>query len=200
MKTLPLYKKILYSFLFFPQIVFAGNQQYEELKEQTKNLMSQSIADTIPKISSFDSIEEERLWILQMSKRLNKFVKSDDEKISLLKTIHYESTRAGLDPVLILGLLEVESGFKKYAFSSVGARGYMQVMPFWIDLIGDKKQNLFFMRTNLRYGCTILKHYLDIEKGNMFMALGRYNGSRGKSEYPNAVINSMNQFKKDLIK
>lgn len=116
----------------------------------------------------------------------------------MLKAVHYEATRAGLDPILVLGLMQVESGFKKYAYSSVGARGYMQVMPFWVDLIGKKDHNLFHLRTNLRYGCTILRHYLDIEKGNMSRALGRYNGSLGKSEYPNAVFFAATQFRKEL--
>lgn len=105
----------------------------------------------------------------------------------LLRAVHYEATRAGLDPQLVLGLIQVESGFKKYALSTAGARGYMQVMPFWAKLIGNEESNLFHMRTNLRFGCTILRHYLDIEKGDLFRALGRYNGSLGKAEYPNLV-------------
>lgn len=190
-------KKLLFSF-FGISISFyshAGNQQYELLKDETRTLMSQSVADTPPKFSSFDNPLEEKMWLSHMSERLSRSIKDEHERVLLLKTIHYEATRAGLDPILILGLMKIESGFKKYAFSSVGARGYMQVMPFWVDLIGDKKQNLFYMRTNLRYGCTILKHYLEIERGNLFMALGRYNGSRGKSEYPNAVFGAMKQFK-----
>jgi soluble lytic murein transglycosylase-like protein len=101
--------------------------------------------------------------------------------------VHYEATRAGLDPHLVLGLIEVESGFRKYAVSKSGARGYMQVMPFWTKAIGAGEQNLFHLRTNLRYGCTILRHYLDVEKGDLYRALGRYNGSLGKPEYPNMV-------------
>jgi soluble lytic murein transglycosylase-like protein len=101
--------------------------------------------------------------------------------------VHYEATRAGLDPQLVLGLIEVESGFKKYAVSRVGARGYMQVMPFWVKYIGANDHNLFHLRTNLRYGCTILRHYVDIEKGDLYRALGRYNGSLGRPEYPNLV-------------
>lgn len=109
------------------------------------------------------------------------------ERIEFLKTVYYEAQRAGLDPQLVLGLIQVESGFRKYAVSSVGARGLMQVMPFWVRQIGTPDQNLFHLRTNLRYGCTILRHYLDIEKGDLFRALGRYNGSLGKPEYPNAI-------------
>ena len=109
-------------------------------------------------------------------------------RIDFLKTVHYEATRAGLDPQMVLGLIQVESGFKKYAVSYAGARGYMQIMPFWADLIGNgNARSLFDMRVNIRMGCVILRHYLDIENGDLYMALGRYNGSRGKPEYPNAV-------------
>lgn len=105
-----------------------------------------------------------------------------------LRTVHYEASRAGLDPQMVLGLIQVESGFKKYAVSSVGARGFMQVMPFWVRSIGAKDHNLFLLRTNLRYGCTILRHYVDIERGDLYRALGRYNGSLGRPEYPNMVL------------
>jgi soluble lytic murein transglycosylase-like protein len=101
--------------------------------------------------------------------------------------VHYEATRAGLDPQLVLSVIQVESNFRKYAVSTAGARGYMQVMPFWVDLIGTKDHNLFHLRTNLRYGCLILRHYLDIEHGNLTRALGRYNGSLGQSWYPDMV-------------
>jgi soluble lytic murein transglycosylase-like protein len=122
-----------------------------------------------------------------MSARLEKRIANREYRIELLRTVHYEATRAGLDPQLVLGLMQVESGFRKYAVSSAGARGYMQVMPFWVKLIGRPDDNLFHLRTNLRYGCTILRHYLDIEKGDLFRALGRYNGSLGQPEYPNMV-------------
>ncbi len=104
-----------------------------------------------------------------------------------LTSVHYEATRAGLDPQMVLGLIEVESGFRKYAISNAGARGYMQVMPFWVEQLGTQEQDLFHLRTNLRYGCTILRHYLDIENGNLYRALGRYNGTLGRPEYPNRV-------------
>ena len=150
--------------LIFPIFSYAGNQQYENLKAETQQLMSHMISDSPPTISSFDNKNEEILWINSMKKHLVKFSRNIDDSDNLLKTIHYESTRAGLDPVLVLGLIQVESGFKKYSLSEVGARGYMQVMPFWVDVIGKKDHNLFHLRTNLRYGCTILRHYLDIEK------------------------------------
>lgn len=126
-------------------------------------------------------------WLGEMSRRLEKRIPNRDYRIDLLRSVHYEATRAGLDPQLVLGLIQVESAFRKYAVSSAGARGYMQVMPFWLKVIGSPEDSLFDLRTNLRYGCTILRHYLDIEKGDLYRALGRYNGSLGKAEYPNLV-------------
>jgi soluble lytic murein transglycosylase-like protein len=125
-----------------------------------------------------------------MSRRLEKRMPDRHARIDFLKTVYYEAQRAGLDPQLVLGLIQVESGFNKYAVSSAGARGYMQIMPFWVNLIGSKDHNLFHLRTNLRFGCTILRHYLDIEKGDLFRALGRYNGSLGQPDYPNLVRNA----------
>lgn len=180
--------------LSISNVSYAGNQQYEKLKDETRQMMSRMVADQPPKVSSFDSPLEEQQWVNSMSKHLNRFVKSKEESDMLLKAVHYEAVRAGLKPELILGLMQVESGFKKYAYSSVGARGYMQIMPFWTGLIGDETHDLFHLRTNLRYGCTILRHYLDLEHGNLFRALGRYNGSTGQAQYPNAVTGAMNQF------
>jgi soluble lytic murein transglycosylase-like protein len=108
-----------------------------------------------------------------------------------LQTVWYESQRAGLEPALVLGLIQVESGFRKFAISSAGARGFMQVMPFWTRVLAqDDASVLFQAQTNLRFGCVILRHYLDLEKGNLALALGRYNGSRGRMDYPNAVISA----------
>ena len=190
----------MYKYLVFLSLLFCCNfptyssQQYEVLKEETKQLMSQMVADRPPNFSSFSNSEHEKKWVALNETNIKKYISDESERHLLLKTIHYEASRAGLEPRLVLGLIMVESGFKKYAFSSVGARGYMQIMPFWIKLIGNDKQNLFHLRTNLRYGCTILRHYLDIEKGNLFRALGRYNGSLGKAQYPNAVFSSMKYF------
>jgi soluble lytic murein transglycosylase-like protein len=128
-----------------------------------------------------------------MHVRLRKKLDDPILREDLLKTARYEAQRAGLDPQLVLALIEVESGFRQYAISHVGARGLMQVMPFWTRVIGDgNPSTLFNMRSNIRYGCVILRHYLDIEKGNVFRALGRYNGSLGKAEYPNLVLGAMN--------
>lgn len=122
--------------------------------------------------------------------RLKNRMPETEERKAFLMTVHYEATRAGLDPELVLSIIQVESNFRKYAVSSAGARGYMQVMPFWVDLIGNPEHNLFHLRVNLRYGCTILRHYLDLEQGDYFRALGRYNGSLGKAGYPNLVFDT----------
>jgi len=122
-----------------------------------------------------------------MSKRLEQRIPDRTQRTEFLTTVHYEAISAGLDPQLVLALIHIKSDFRKYAISNAGARGYMQVMPFWIDIIGQPQHNLFALRTNLRYGCVILRHYLDFEKGDTFRALGRYNGSAGKPEFSNLV-------------
>ena len=131
-----------------------------------------------------------------MSERLKRRKSELHTRVEFLETLWYESKRKGLEPALVLGLIQVESAFRKYAISRVGARGYMQVMPFWARLIGDgDAAKLFHMQTNLRFGCVILRHYLDIERGDLFLALGRYNGSRGRSEYPGAVFAARRQWR-----
>ena len=167
----------------------AGAGQVEEpLSNSVRSLMRQSISDSAAPRLMFTSAEEGRLWLDAMSKRLEKRMPDEIQRRDFLQTVHYEATRAGLDPQLVLGLIQVESNFNKYAVSVSGARGYMQVMPFWVKTIGAKQHNLFHMRLNLRYGCTILRHYLDIERGDLYRALGRYNGSLGKARYPNLVL------------
>ena len=165
----------------------AGNQVYEPLAASVQAALHAAVADQAPLDPSFERSPERGRWLAEMSRRLAKRIPDETYRSELLRAIHYEATRAGLDPQLVLGLIQVESGFKKYALSSAGARGYMQVMPFWVKLIGNQESNLFHMRTNLRFGCTILRHYLDIERGDLFRALGRYNGSLGRPEYPNMV-------------
>lgn len=169
-------------------ICFAGNQREEPLSNSVKALMQKSISDLGSPKLIFASQEEGNAWLADMSQRLQKRMPDQSYREDFLRSVHYEATRAGLDPQLVLGLIQVESGFKKYAFSSVGARGYMQVMPFWVKSIGNPEHNLFHLRLNLRYGCTILRHYLDIERGDLYRALGRYNGSLGKPQYPNLVV------------
>ena len=165
----------------------AGAQKYEPLSASVQAALYKAVSDSRPQVSSFKTPLEAADWLGEMSRRLEKRIPDREYRIDLLRSVHYEATRAGLDPQLVLGLIQVESGFRKYAVSSAGARGYMQVMPFWVKLIGRPDDSLFELRTNLRYGCTILRHYLDIEKGDLYRALGRYNGSLGKPEYPNMV-------------
>ncbi|MEW5789531.1 MAG: lytic transglycosylase domain-containing protein [Pseudomonadota bacterium] len=165
----------------------AGAQKYEPLSASVRSQLSKAVADSAVEKAAFAESPQVQAWLAEMSRRLEKRIPDPEYRRDFLNTVHYESIRAGLDPELVLGLIEVESGFRKYAVSSATAQGYMQVMPFWTKLIGTQDQNLFHLRTNLRYGVTILRHYLDIERGDLFRALGRYNGSLGKPEYPNMV-------------
>ena len=182
-------KKVL-SFCLFAVLsahVFAGAQKEEALSASVQSSMARSIEDGIQPRLVFDNPAIGQVWLNDMSNRLAKKLPDEFMRRKLLTSIQYEATRAGLDPQMVLGLINVESGFNRYAISPVGARGLMQVMPFWQRQIGNAQQNLFDMNTNLRYGCTILRYYLDVENGDLFRALGRYNGSLGRPEYPNMV-------------
>ncbi len=169
------------------QTALAGAQVYTPLSASVRAVMQRSVSDKAAPKLVFETQYEADFWLSEMSRRLQKRIPDAKKRMDFLRTVHYEATRAGLEPELVLGLIQVESAFNKYAVSRVGARGFMQVMPFWVKELGTKEHNLFHLRTNLRYGCTILRHYLDIEKGDLFRALGRYNGSLGKSKYPNLV-------------
>ncbi len=173
--------------LVFATNAWAGAQIYTPLSASVRAVLQQSVSDQAAPKLAFASSYEADSWLNDMSRRLAKRLPDRNYRIDFLNTVYYEATRAGLDPQLVLGLIEVESGFKKYAVSPAGARGYMQVMPFWVNEIGTTGQDLFHLRINLRYGCTILRHYLDMEKGDLYRALGRYNGSLGRPEYPNMV-------------
>lgn len=168
----------------------AGRQQYEPLSASVRTALVASLTDRGPPEPRFTSLDERVGWLSAMSELLpRRWQATYEQRMDFLNTLRYEAQRAGLDPQLVLGLIEVESNFRKYAVSSAGARGYMQVMPFWTELIGDgDPSRLFDARMNLRYGCLILRHYLDIERGDLYRALGRYNGSLGRPEYPNAVL------------
>jgi len=170
----------------------AGAQQYEPLADAVRSALASQIADTQPPIRRFDAAaqrERYERWLAEMSHRLQARLPEPRSRSDLLQCLDYECTRAGLDRQMVLGLIQVESNFRKYAISDAGARGLMQVMPFWTTLVGDGNvRRLFEMRTNLRYGCVILRHYLDAERGDLFRALGRYNGSLGQAAYPNAVL------------
>lgn len=163
-----------------------GQQQLDpELREALK--LAASAAD------SFEDRFDAEVWLTDMSRRLERQVKDPDERLKILTRVHYEAARAELPPELVLAVIEVESNFDRYAVSVAGALGLMQVMPFWLDEIGRPDDNLLHIDTNLRYGCTILRFYLDKEKGDLRRALGRYNGSLGKRKYPNKVIDKLSR-------
>ena len=171
----------------------AGAQAEEALAPSVVTVLSQAISDR-PVPAGWEERPDARAWIADMDKRLAPRVPDGEERRDMLRTVHYEAVRAGLDPQLVMAVIHHESGFKKYAVSVADARGYMQVMPFWTRLIGSSGQNLFHLRTNLRYGCVILRHYIDRESGDLYRALGRYNGSLGRPEYPTAVISAMQRY------
>lgn len=181
-----------------PRVARAGAQAEEPLADSIRTALSAAIGSSAPPKPSFGDIEQRLAylrWLGAMSDRLKKRKSEAHVRLEFLETLWYESARAGLDPALVLGLVQVESGFRKYVISSAGARGYMQVMPFWTRVIGDgDPARLFHMQTNLRFGCVILRHYMAIERGDLFLALGRYNGSRGRAEYPNAVFAARRQW------
>ncbi len=176
----------------WPWAAHAGGQLEEPLIDSVRTALSTAIAFHAPPELEFPSTEARLAylrWLNAMSPRLVRRKPELQQRVEFLQTLWYETRRAGLDVSLVLGLIQVESAFRRFAISRVGARGYMQVMPFWARLIGDGDVGkLFVMQTNLRFGCVILRHYLDREKGDLFLALGRYNGSRGKAEYPSAVF------------
>jgi soluble lytic murein transglycosylase-like protein len=174
-----------------PTAARAGAQVEEALAANVQNALHRSVSDYPAPHLVFATDVEGWAWLADMSSRLATRVPDWPTRRDFLVTVQYEASRAGLDPQLVLGLIQYESNFRKYAVSTAGARGYMQVMPFWVRQIGDPEHDLFTLRTNLRYGCTILRHYLDVESGDLFRALGRYNGSLGRPEYPNGVLAAM---------
>jgi soluble lytic murein transglycosylase-like protein len=180
---------------------YAGKQAEEPVADAVRVSLAHAIADkTVPRYVPRDESDSHRYqyWLKNADARLaarrkdlSSFARSD-----LLETVYYEAMRAGLEPALVLGLMQVESNFRTFAISSADARGLMQVMPFWTKLVGDGNlSRLFDSNINMRYGCSIYRHYLTIEKGNHYRALGRYNGSLGKPEYPNAVLAAWKQWK-----
>jgi soluble lytic murein transglycosylase-like protein len=174
------------------EAVLAGAQQYEVLSNEVRGALRASIESARPPRTPFDSPAAHLTylrWLSDTSARLSEKQPNYQLRVELLDTVYYEAKRAGLEPELILGLIQVESNFRKFAVSGAGARGLTQVMPFWSDLIGDgDPSKLFNVHVNIRFGCVILRHYLDIEHGNLYRALGRYNGSTGQPEYPTLVL------------
>jgi soluble lytic murein transglycosylase-like protein len=181
----PLFWMALLAILTSSSAYSSNSEQDSELRQ----LLQEAVASEVGFNNRFDA----EVWLLDMSKRLEQFVPETKPRISLLKQLHYEATRVSLPPELVLALIEVESHFDQYAISSSGARGLMQIMPFWLNEIGISDNNLFRVRTNLRMGCTILRYYMDIESNDITRALARYNGSLGKPDYPNKVIGALNQ-------
>lgn len=180
-------------FLIFYSTIILADQRYDVLTASTTTVTQPTISDWAVTRHQFLAAVNDAAWLRTMGERLKKRIPDQQERNDFLSTVYYEATRAGLDPQLVLSVIQVESNFRKYAISSAGARGYMQIMPFWVNTIGTEEHNLFHLRVNLRYGCTILRHYLDIEQGNYFRALGRYNGSLGKATYPQRVFDVWNK-------
>ncbi len=160
-------------------------------RERPDDTLRQILVEAIESSDSFSDRFDAEVWLTDMSSRLQKRVEDPEERLKILKTVHYEARRAGLEPELVLALIEVESNYDRFAISTAGAQGLMQIMPFWLDEIGHPEDNLFHIGTNIRLGCTILSYYRKREKGNLFRALARYNGSVGKSWYPNRVYRAL---------
>ena len=184
-RTHSLITAIVLSTLLMAGTALSQGQPDAELREVLRAAASES--------ESFTDRFHAEVWLTDMSHRLERQVKNPEERIKILKLVHLEANRAELAPELVLAVIETESNFDRYAISVAGAIGLMQIMPFWLDEIGRPNDNLLHVETNLRYGCTILKFYLDKEKGDLRRALGRYNGSLGKRKYPNKVIDKLSK-------
>jgi len=189
-----IYHLTVIAMLFAPALAHAGAQIYEPMSASVRAALHKAVSDQAVPYLAFTNESEGIAWLSAMSQRLARRFPDRRVREELLVTVHYEAKRAGLDPQMVLGLIQVESAFRKYAVSTAGARGLMQVMPFWVGVIGSNEDNLFHLRTNLRFGCVIMRHYLDIEKGDLFRALGRYNGSLGRPEYPNMVLHAWQEW------
>ncbi|MFO3797740.1 MAG: transglycosylase SLT domain-containing protein, partial [Anaerolineales bacterium] len=169
------------------QLEVPGTQQVIAMSANLRASLQGPLADMAVTRTAFNNADEERAWLSDMSRRLSMYMPDEAERFKFLKTLHWEASRAGVDPQLMLGLIEIESKFRKFYVSPRGARGYMQVMPYWVEKIGTPDHNLFELRTNLRYGALILRHYIDFERGDLFLALGHYD-SGGRPGYPNLVV------------
>ena len=178
-------------------VAHAGSQLEEPLIDSVRSALSAAVRNAAPPVPEFPHVQAQthyQSWLQGMRGRLKGRRPEVDDWQDFLQTVWYEAKRAGLDVSLVLGLIQVESNFRQHAVSSAGARGYMQVMPFWVGNIGAPDHDLFHLRLNLRYGCTILRHYLDIEHGDLYRALGRYNGSLGQSQYPTMVVGAWRRY------
>jgi soluble lytic murein transglycosylase-like protein len=177
---------ILLTILAFFSVALISNSAFalKKVDPTLKKALAKAVADA----KSFDDEVEAQVWLVDMSARLKRYIKDPQERLTLLRMVHQEATRADLSPELVISVIHVESAFNAYAVSYVGAQGLMQVMPFWKKELGRKDDNLINAAINLRYGCTILKHYLKREKGDWTRALARYNGSLGRTKYPEKVM------------
>jgi len=175
--------------ILLPLLYLAQGPALASTDPELRRLLKEAIESDSGFVDRFDA----QVWLLDMSRRLEKFVHNPETRILLLKQVHYEAKRVGLEPELVLAVIEVESRFDEFAISVSGARGLMQVMPFWLNEIGISDKNLFKIRTNLRMGCTILRYYIDMEPNSLGRALARYNGSLGKTIYPNKVISALHK-------
>jgi soluble lytic murein transglycosylase-like protein len=160
-----------------------------EVPDELRQLLLEAVSSSDSFADRFDA----EVWLLDMSTRLSTYLADPAERLDILKAVHYEATRAQLNPELVLAVIDIESRFNRFAISRVGARGLMQVMPFWLKELDRPNDNLFEITTNLRMGCTILKYYLDKSNGNLRVALARYNGSLGKRKYPDKVFTALSQ-------
>jgi soluble lytic murein transglycosylase-like protein len=178
-------------------MLFSGmslaNQQQSIIDQPLKQRLVEALATQDNGVDRFDA----EVWLVDMTQRIKKRLKkrtnNEEKLLNLLQKVHHEANRAQLSPELVLAVIQVESNFDRYAISEAGARGLMQIMPFWLKELGRPDDNLFELNTNLRFGCTILRYYLDMEKGNITRALARYNGSRGSFRYPNKVFKALRQ-------
>ncbi|MCZ6881749.1 MAG: lytic transglycosylase domain-containing protein [Gammaproteobacteria bacterium] len=170
-------------------IVAAAYSSTSQPESELRRLLQEAISSD----AGFDDRFDAEVWLLDMSRRLEPFIEDPETRISLLKRLHYEATRVNLPPELVLAVIEVESRFDRFAISVSGARGLMQIMPFWLEEIGISDTNLFRVRTNLRLGCTILRYYMDMESNDLMRALARYNGTLGRQDYPIKIIGALNQ-------
>lgn len=191
--------------LFVSVSAMGGEQREEDLSDSVRSLLCGQILTSEKTKLFFASPKEGQRWLTDMSARLRRVLPSNSvlqdaqARRDFLTVLHYNAQRAAVDPQLVLAIVHVESAFRKYAISSAGAQGYMQVMPFWVNSIGSDrscgtKHNLFQLHTNLRYGTVIFGHYLDKEDGDLYRALGRYNGSLGKKKYPNAIFKKLEKY------
>ena len=190
-------KKIFQYILIFSLLLGAkyafSNETISKEKLSSKNELRLLLQQAVKDSDSFEDRFDAEVWLIDMSNRLKKKIKQPAKRLTLLRQIHHEARKANLHPELVLAVIDVESNFDRFAISKAGAQGLMQVMPFWLKEIGQPRDSLFNVRTNLRMGCTILKYYLKKEKGDLTRALARYNGSLGRYKYPNKVFKLLNQ-------